>query len=279
MSFKTALIDGDLLFYAIAAAAEYGVDPETIDMNEVYHSMEVRAANVTADAGCLKRRIFLTGSNFRYFIASDYKGNRKETWRPSILPQVRSFAELFMGAEVIEGLEADDAMAMFQAPDTVICTIDKDLLQVPGLHFQWEHSGKEAQLILQDSQTAMNRLYIQLLTGDSTDNIMGCGIKQTMVYKTGAKAGQEYEKRVGIGPKKAEQLLAECHTEEEKQALCLAEYNKVFGEGKGLMKMIQAARLVHMVREMDGDYIKLWTPIGMEDCWMNRKTGEMKLDG
>lgn len=279
MSFKTALIDGDLLFYAIAAAAEYGVDPETVNMNEVYHSMEVRAANVTLDAGCMNRRIFLTGSNFRHFIASDYKGNRKDTWRPSILPQVRSFAELFMGAEVVDGLEADDAMAMFQTKDTVICTIDKDLLQVPGLHFQWSHSGKESQLLLQDEETALNRLYVQLLTGDSTDNIMGCGIKQTMFYKTGAKVGQEYMKRVGVGPKKAYDIVSVCSTEEEKQAACLAEYDKVFGSGKGLAKMIQAARLVHMVRDMDGDFIKLWTPIGMEDCWMNRKTGEMKLDG
>jgi len=41
-----------------------------------------------------------------------------------------------MGAEEArQGLEADDEMAIYQTDDTIIVSLDKDLLQVPGKHF------------------------------------------------------------------------------------------------------------------------------------------------
>lgn len=268
---KTALIDGDLLFYAVAAAAEYGKDPDEVNIEEVYHSMEVRAANVMIAAGCDKRRIFLTGKNFRYWIAADYKGNRKDTWRPSILPQVRAYAELFMGAEIVEGLEADDMLAVLQTEDTVICSIDKDLQQIDGAHYRWDYNGKEGEMLY--ITEGWRKFYTQLLTGDATDGIIGCGKRTTQVYKTGAKAGQEYIKRVGVGPKQAEQVIAACNTEAEAEEACYVQYKGIFGS-KALDKMVQQGRLLYMVRELQGRKAKMWTPLGMDDAWMDVSTGE-----
>src|SRR5678816_4100906 len=53
---------------------------------------------------------------------------------------------------------------------TIICTIDKDLDQVPGLHYNY--STKEA-YVLTEQQARIN-FWRQVITGDSTDNIPGC---------------------------------------------------------------------------------------------------------
>ncbi|MGL4483503.1 MAG: hypothetical protein ACRCUS_00990, partial [Anaerovoracaceae bacterium] len=158
---KTALIDGDLLIYAICAAAEYGNDPEDVDIESIYHAIEVRVNNVMLDAGCNRRQVFLTDSNFRHFIIGNYKANRDDVWRPSCLGKARDYARLFLAAKSIAGLEADDLMAMYQTEDTVICTIDKDLLQVDGNHYQWPHSGKDGKLL--KVTNGYQKFYYQML--------------------------------------------------------------------------------------------------------------------
>ena len=270
-----ALIDGDLLFHSIAAAAEYGNDPDDVDLEEVYHSMEVRASNVMIDAGCTHRRIFLTKSNFRYWIAGDYKANRKDSWRPECLKHVMNYAEMFMGAETFQGLEADDLLAINQKENTVICTIDKDLQQIDGRHYRWAYLGKESESFTVTE--GWRKFYVQLLIGDATDGIIGCGVKKTLIYKSGAKVGQEYQRRSGVGEKAAEQLIATCSSEAQALDVCMKEYGKVFGD-KALGKLIQQARLLHMIREMDGDYAKMWTPFDTNAEWLNVKTG-VWLDG
>ena len=41
------------------------------------------------------------------------------------------------GAQVIDGMEADDALALAQTDKTAIATIDKDLLMVVGRHYNY----------------------------------------------------------------------------------------------------------------------------------------------
>ena len=40
-------------------------------------------------------------------------------------------------AEVCDGQEADDALGINQTDQTIICTIDKDLLMIPGQHYNF----------------------------------------------------------------------------------------------------------------------------------------------
>jgi 5'-3' exonuclease len=88
-----------------------------------------------------------------------------------------------------ERREADDLCASWQwtHPDksTCLCSIDKDLLQVPGHHLNFNKDQFQVRTLLD----ADLFFYYQLLVGDSVDNIAG------------AK---------GIGPKKAEQLIVSC---------------------------------------------------------------------
>ena len=60
---------------------------------------------------------------------------------------------------------------------TVICSIDKDLLQVPGLHYNWVHDRSERNdtngKVSVSEDVGLRKLYQQVLTGDSTDAILG----------------------------------------------------------------------------------------------------------
>lgn len=140
------------------------------------------------------------GNNFRYDIDPTYKANRTGSdpkWREALrLHLIKEW-----NAYECVGFEADDMCGVEQKEDgsTMIVAIDKDLLQVPGLHYSWPITRKNT--IVREGlfreiskEEGMRRFFTQALTGDTSDNING-------IY--------------GIGAKKAEKLLAECHTEEE----------------------------------------------------------------
>ena len=86
-------------------------------------------------------------------------------------------------------MEADDLVSIWahealdRKEEYVICGIDKDLLQIPGHHYNY---GKDTWQLINEEE-ALHNLYIQCLTGDNTDNIPGLK---------------------GIGPKKAQKILA-----------------------------------------------------------------------
>ena len=113
-------------------------------------------------------------------------------------------------AEVIEGKEADDAMGIKQmtsSEETIICSIDKDMDMIPGLHFNWR--TKKRYVI--DELQAMRNFYTQLLTGDAVDNIRGVP---------------------GIGKVRAADILNGLETEKEMfDAVYQAYYDKHLKEG------------------------------------------------
>lgn len=117
-------------------------------------------------------KIFLTGdSNFRKDEAHThiYKGNRKSAARPFLYDNIRTYLVDECNALVVHGIEADDAMGIAQSDDTIICSIDKDMLTVPGHHYNW----KSEKFIFQSETDADTFLHRQMITGDRTDNIFG----------------------------------------------------------------------------------------------------------
>ena len=133
--------------------------------------------------------VFYTGkSNFRNEVHPEYKSSRKEVRRPAHLEVCKKHLEDTYDAEYLEGYEADDLLSiesyMRAHKDCVIATVDKDLLQVPGHHFNIVKN--EFQVI--SKEEGMHLFWKQVLTGDKVDDIEG-------IY--------------GIGPVKAEKLLAD----------------------------------------------------------------------
>jgi hypothetical protein len=119
---------------------------------------------------------YLTGSgNFREHVATilPYQGTRDPTHKPKYFKEIKHRLIDKWGARVVDGCEADDAVATEQWADksrgTFICTIDKDLDQAPGWNYNYV---KE---ILYDVSVAdANRFFFwQMLNGDTSDNIPG----------------------------------------------------------------------------------------------------------
>lgn len=137
-------------------------------------------------------RLFLTGpGNFRDRIATikEYKGNRDRDNRPYWYKEIREYAIKTWGAELVQGMEADDKVAMLQYQakprDTIICTIDKDLKMVPGHHYNYKHKVGEWVSV----EDGYRHFCKQLLTGDNSDNIPG-------LYKVGDKGADTLLKNV-----------------------------------------------------------------------------------
>lgn len=123
---------------------------------------------------------------FRYDLATflPYKGNRTQP-KPKHYDLLRDYLVTRQGALVTTVLEADDALARLQCKDTVICSIDKDLLMIPGKHYNFV--TKKKQIITKWGHLDFSKLkgrykltgggllwfYAQLILGDSVDNIQG----------------------------------------------------------------------------------------------------------
>ena len=191
-----ALIDGDIVVYRAAASAEE--DDQWIAQARADQMMQ----DILADTGSTSYSVYLTGSgNFRREIAPSYKANRPDS-RPKHWEAVREFLVTQHKAIVCNGFEADDQLGIDQDKThgaTVICSIDKDLLQIPGKHYNFVK--KVFQDVTYDE--GIKALYIQSLVGDRSDNIFGVQ---------------------GIGPVKAEKALAELLPEEYYEA-CRSLYN------------------------------------------------------
>ena len=181
-----ALIDGDLIAYRCAASCQ--------SKGEVVHDFSIAQArannllvNIKDAVAATEHRIFLSGGeNFRKLIYPDYKANRNDQERPIYLEPLREWLVTEWGAKVTDGIEADDAMGIAQSSSTdgttIICSLDKDMLQVPGWHYQWEIQGtgstgkkwvKEASTTLVDPLQGQFNFYWQLVMGDRADNVPG----------------------------------------------------------------------------------------------------------
>jgi 5'-3' exonuclease len=159
--------------------------------------------------------IFLSSrSNFRDSIATIkvYKGNRDPLHRPHWYDEIREYLKSVWKAEEEEHLEADDILANLQSNNTCIVTTDKDLDQIDGWHYNWVKD----MLYEVSLDQAVHNKYVQILTGDSTDNIEGIP---------------------GMGPVGAEERLKWCSSIEDYEQVIKEEYEYFFdGTEKGVQK-------------------------------------------
>lgn len=191
----TALIDGDISAFRCAAVSE-DTDEEICILRL---DKQIRDILYSIDAGSYE--IYLTGSNnFRKEIYPEYKANRKDKPLPKWLNACREYLVTNWNARVTDGCEADDILGCKQTEETVICSIDKDLLQIPGRHFNFVKMEE----FFQTEFGGLKHFYEQLLKGDRSDNVPGVA---------------------GIGEKKASRLLEGCETEKEMFDICRSIYD------------------------------------------------------
>jgi hypothetical protein len=213
-----AIIDADIICYRVGFASEDSDEAiclarVTTLVNEI----------VYRDLKCDDYKAYITGKgNFRNDIAvtEPYKGNRKDAKRPKHYDAIRTHLQR-LGAELVEGQEADDAVAI-EATSTGgwIVSIDKDLDQVAGWHYNFV---KHEEYYVTEEQGLRN-FYTQVLTGDRTDNIIGLK---------------------GIGPVKAAKILDGCTTEKELYEACVKAYSDA---GLTQERMLEAGQLLWLRR-------------------------------
>jgi hypothetical protein len=167
------LLDGDLIAYRSAASCEPTKAKPHLEPPEVaiwrLHDMIERICLATNSS---EIECYIGGSdNFRYKIYPDYKANRTKE-KPHYLEACREMLVTQYKATVVNGYETDDALGIAQTKydgNSRICSLDKDLLQIPGYHFNWV-SGVSR---LVSPLDGLRAYYKQLILGDRTDNIPG----------------------------------------------------------------------------------------------------------
>ena len=162
------LIDADIVSYRAGFACE------NEDLNIALWQTDQMLERIVLETGARSYRCFLTGSdNFRYAINPQYKANRKDARRPKWLQEIREHLVVKHGASISNGREADDDLGIAQcaAPEgtTIIASIDKDLLMIPGKHYNFV-KGVHKEVSVLDGK---HHLYYQLIMGDKADNIFG----------------------------------------------------------------------------------------------------------
>ena len=231
------ICDADSICYAASGAVK---DDEPLNFALHNAKKQMEAIQDKFDR-CLEMQVYLTGkSNFRDAIAvtQPYKGNRTQP-KPQYLQDVRQYLVDMWGAQIVEGKEADDTVAIeyLKDPDNrCIVAIDKDLLQIPG----WHYNYKKDELVRVSADDAMRFFYCQLLEGDRVDNVRGIP---------------------GIGKVKARKHIDSCRTEQEMYALCRKMYAEAY-PGNGDTVLTEHANLLYIWKKEDD----VWQP----PSWQSR---------
>lgn len=263
-----ALIDSDIYRY------QFG----SVQMEHPY----VEGAFVPADAayicslvdGSIKEVLNATNAesyvcalsgkgNFRQDVAKQqpYKGNRDpDQTRPYHYGTIEEHIIRNHPHVIVNGIEADDWLGIEQRKDpqnTCIASRDKDLKGVHGYHYRFACGKAQPPVPIHwvTEEEATHFFFYQMLIGDNTDNIPGCGKRQMVKW-----GNKEVLRRKGVGAKGALKILEDCTTPQEMYDAIKIEYEKVYGDEYEDI-MLEMARLLYIGQEADKLFEWEWLDI------------------
>lgn len=267
---RMALIDADIMVYEAAYRSQESIewDPGS---KSTYANLEDAIDLLAVDISRLEENtqadgmIFvLTDSarelNFRRTVWPKYKCHRESPagqpgdGRPLLYSALREWLRKEHKVFQKPGIEGDDTIGILAtadfawlAEDRVMCSVDKDLLGIPGWHFNWRKPEKGVHYVTE--READRNFLLQTLMGDVTDGYPGIP---------------------GIGPKKAEKILLAC---EESCAFFPENPQRCWWESVGAAYefagfdhdyLMSQARCARILRASDWDTASqrpiLWTP-------------------
>jgi 5'-3' exonuclease len=220
-----ALIDSDILLYRIGFTTEgeeegiarWRMDELISGIQDSLETEDIQHFLSTDDH-----------SNFRYELFPEYKANR--IGKPK--PQHYNFLKQYItdkGAIIVSGQEADDALGIAQTGETCICSIDKDLDQIPGWHFNFV-TGRKYKVSPIES---VRSFYDQVLVGDASDNIQGCP---------------------KIGKVKSNKILEGCQHENEMLKAVIECYQKAYPKEEWADRLLLAGRLLWIRKKPEQEW-------------------------
>lgn len=271
------IIDADILSYQCAFSGQYKdeVTGEIVvkDFKEVEEALTLKLREIFEE--CMSDEppiLFLTGDDllanilnrrpkwckpseniellpsFRYYEAKtkEYKGQRKAD-KPYHYHNIRAYILSEFETVVSNGLEADDMLAIYLTANPeryILCSLDKDLRQVPGRHYSWSLGKRPSTpvcevtrlgtIALDDKRklkaTGLKSFFAQVLMGDQVDNIRGI------------------EK---FGPVAAYETLHPCEDELSCFTATANQYKDHYEDWENLLR--EHVDLTYMIRELDSE--------------------------
>lgn len=232
--------------------------------------LDARLRRVVAQAeeryGPMDVELYLTGSvNFRHLLDHTYKANRSAVQKPHWHGRLRNHIQDKHGARVTQTWEADDEIgirATELGDRAVICSVDKDLRQLPGHHIIL---GKGHLHIT--PRGGLMRLYCQILAGDATDNVRGCwqvGMEGAFTYLHTCLTEAGDSDTAPVGLTTMESVLWDAVVAKYQQALDKYGSEKCrFIDARGAA--LHTAQMVYLLRERpEGQIPPRWNPPDVE---------------
>lgn len=244
----TAILDGDIIAYRAAFWADAeGIEDLPGRINQDIKNWTPQGVDTVYVAMSCPRN-----KNFRRMFWPEYKKHREDFKSPDSMPIALEtiYAVENTSVRCVDHLEADDLIGMLVSSGQAVgVTVDKDLRQIPGWHW---NPDKESEPLLVSGEEADKYFYQQWMTGDTTDNIWG-------LWK--------------VGPAKAKKFL-EKHPQEEWDTKIMEMYQDEDWakrpEEKRPLDMFRKdfalaqARCVRILRhgdyDKDNNTINLWCP-------------------
>ena len=241
---RVAVIDADIILYKACLVSEEEVDwgndqwilwsNLNLVKTVIDDQVDLIVEEMEADRSLL---CFSDVNNFRKDVNPEYKANRRGTRKPMCFKPALQYCKDTYPYRIFENLEADDTIGIIGTTenenDYVIVSEDKDLLTIPGLH--WDLKLKRLYRI--EEEEADFNFYKQTLMGDTVDNYKGCP---------------------KVGSVTAEKILNEAKGEDLWQTVV----NKYLKAGMTEEDAILNARMARILRRDEYDLvtheIKLW---------------------
>ena len=241
---RTVLIDADITVYQIAMKNEEptrfdnGLWVLWADESKCKIDFDEAIENIVEKTKADDYLLCLTSKhNFRKDILPSYKGNRKETRKPMMLPFLRQYVIENYKYDMRYGLEGDDIMGIHatdpnSTTENVIFSLDKDMKTIPAK--LWD---SDFETVVDITEEEADRYWLlQTLTGDATDG-----------YKGLPKCGPVSAKKI---------LDNDCTWDGVVDA-----YLKAGLTEKEALQQAQVARILRYDNyDLETDTIKVWTP-------------------
>jgi len=229
---RLALVDADSIVYVIAYNHKESLESLVLESCDSIYKMIMEGSQATHHFGSFSPKVSFRDKEYLY---APYKGTRptKPEWVTQWESTIKNYFVETYGFVTPKYLEADDivsaASVLHEGSEIVICSPDKDMKQLPGLHFDYKKPSEGIKVVSQ--YEASINFWTQMLCGDEVDNIKGVP---------------------GLGPKKVAELFSkvlrnsDCF-DMELHFLVKEQYTKYFGEYYGTIIYDQTYNSVKML--------------------------------
>jgi DNA polymerase I len=248
---RTVLLDGDTVVFAAASACEEPIEWSDwlwtlhANLDEAKQRLDRAIERIMEELNGDHLVVALScdqHTRWRPQVMPEYKANRTKGRKPVVYEPLRKYVLEQYDTYLRPTLEGDDVLGilatnpkLYAGTEKIIAAIDKDMRTIPGLLYNYDKQTLE-DISLDEAD---HFFFMQILMGDPTDGYKGCP---------------------GIGPKKAEKILADSERAEWWPAVVRTYEAAGLSEDVALMN----ARVARICRAEDYDFAKkeviLWTP-------------------